>query len=345
MMLGTLTRTPLSLPRWFLGFCTTPGSLVVQKPVSTEASSVGLMPSLPVRGSSTPRGFTLIELLVVIAIIAILIALLLPAVQQAREAARKAQCTNNLKQIGIALHSYHDNSNMFPPGWIGVSGGAPDIHGNNGWGWAAHLLPEFDQAPLWKKINFNTFLTDPSNAAARSVTLPGFRCPSDSSNERWTILDETTLAPITEIPTANYVGSFGTTEIDDCELLAPGNSCSGDGVFFHNRGISFRDILDGTSSTFVVGERRTNRDVTPNWESTWMGIVPNGQEHFLRILGTADHTPNHPATHFDDYSSRHPSGVHFLLADGHVKFLANSIDGNLFRSLATRKGREVVTGF
>ena len=101
------------------------------------------------------HGFTLIELLVVIAIIAVLIALLLPAVQQAREAARRTQCKNNLKQIGLAIHNYHDAFNLVPPGWVGVTMGQPDVSGINGWGWASRLLPQIDQAPLRNLINDN----------------------------------------------------------------------------------------------------------------------------------------------------------------------------------------------
>src|SRR5262245_33661195 len=100
------------------------------------------------------RGFTLIELLVVIAIIAILIALLLPAVQSAREAARRSQCKNNLKQIGIALHDYHETNNCLPPGWLGVSGNQPDPNGPTGIGWASHLLPGLDNKSLFQQINF-----------------------------------------------------------------------------------------------------------------------------------------------------------------------------------------------
>ena len=106
------------------------------------------------RRNAVARGFTLVELLVVIAIIAVLIALLLPAVQQAREAARRTQCKNNLKQIGLALHNYHDNYNALPPGWIGVTNGGPDIYGLNGWGWASRILPQIDQSPLYNQLNF-----------------------------------------------------------------------------------------------------------------------------------------------------------------------------------------------
>ncbi|MBM4076801.1 MAG: DUF1559 domain-containing protein, partial [Planctomycetes bacterium] len=101
------------------------------------------------------RGFTLIELLVVIAIIAVLISLLLPAVQQAREAARRTQCRNNLKQIGLALHNYHDSFTAIPPGWIGVTANVPDIEGTNGFSWAVFLLPSMDQGNLYNRINFN----------------------------------------------------------------------------------------------------------------------------------------------------------------------------------------------
>src|SRR5882757_5475096 len=99
------------------------------------------------------RAFTLIELLVVIAIIAVLIALLLPAVQMAREAARRTQCRNHLKQIGVALHNYHDTFLTLPPGWIGVTAGQPDVSGVNGWGWASRLLPQLDQGPLYNLID------------------------------------------------------------------------------------------------------------------------------------------------------------------------------------------------
>src|SRR5262245_60462030 len=106
------------------------------------------------------RGFTLIELLVVIAVIAILVSLLLPAVQQAREAARRTQCRNNLKQIGLALHNYHTACNMFPPGYVA---GAPYPATTNGWSWCAQILPHLDQTPLYEKINFQLPVEDPVN--------------------------------------------------------------------------------------------------------------------------------------------------------------------------------------
>jgi prepilin-type N-terminal cleavage/methylation domain-containing protein len=127
---------------------------------------------------SRRRGFTLIELLVVIAIIAILIALLLPAVQQAREAARRTQCKNNLKQIGLALHNYHDAHDCFPFGW----GGTRPATGSPGYSAISQLLPFFDQAPLYNTINFSLPLTDPANDVPRRQELPILRCPSDFDN-------------------------------------------------------------------------------------------------------------------------------------------------------------------
>lgn len=295
------------------------------------------------RPRAAARGFTLIELLVVIAIVAVLIALLLPAVQAAREAARKSQCTNHLKQIGIALHNYHETSQCFPPGWIGVTSGQQDTHGLNGWGWASKLLHRMDQQSLYHQINFKLAVEDPANAAALRVALPMFRCPSDTSDQLWMMNDEASGAPLLQLPTANYIGSFGTAELDDCESVPVGQRCTSDGVFFHNHAIALREITDGTSTTFFVGERKTKP--TDGWHSTWVGIIPTGEERFPRILGSADHTPNNPAGHFDDFSSYHTTGGHFLMGDGRVKMIGTNIDENVYKHLATRAGREPIADF
>ena len=297
------------------------------------------------RSHHSSRGFTLIELLVVIAIIAILIALLLPAVQQAREAARRSQCQNNLKQIGIALHSYHENAKCLPPGWLGVAGGVPNVVGPTGWSWASHLLPQLDNTALHRKINFNATIDHASNANIRDQALPAFRCPSDPSPETWLLKNEATGAPIVTLPTANYVGSFGTTDLDDVALTPPGMIFSGNGVFCHNRPTRFVDISDGLSTTFLVGEHRTNTSVFPEWHSTWMGIIPAGEEAFVRTLAVSDHTPNHPSAHIDDFSSAHPQGAHFLMGDGRVKFLSQAVSTEVFQALTTKAGRESLTNY
>ncbi len=301
------------------------------------------------------RGFTLIELLVVIAIIAVLIALLLPAVQQAREAARRSQCVNNLKQLGLALHNYHDTHNALPPGWIGVTGNTSHMEGNSGFAWGAHLLPQIDQAPLYSRLNFNRECYDPAfNAIALATVLPGFRCPTDPSSEFWDLGEEDNPATIiARLPTANYVGNFGTEGPEDiCETAPyPAAQCRSDGIFYHNSSTRLRDLTDGTSNTVFLGEHRTDTRVSTvaatgiEWHSTWVGYVAEGAEAPVRFLAVADHTPNAPSLHIDDYSSWHTGGTHFLYGDGRVRFLTENVDINLFRGMVTRSGGEVLGEF
>lgn len=299
--------------------------------------------TIPARPRNSARGFTLIELLVVIAIIAVLIALLLPAVQQAREAARRSQCKNNLKQIGLALHNYHDIANGFPQGWVGVNSiGQADVFGGNGWGWASRILPQMDQGPLYNTLNFSRPMTHASHAAARVTQVPAYRCPSDVGELVWTINDDSGTA-LAQLASANYVGSFGISDIDSCESLSPPNRCLGEGMLFHNSFVRMADITDGLSNTYLAGEHKS--DLSLDWHSTWLGVVPQGEEAFVRILATADHTPNHPAAHIDDYSSHHIGGAHFLMGDGAVRFISTNIDGGIFQGLATRAGGEVVGEF
>ena len=301
--------------------------------------------------SRRARGFTLIELLVVIAIIAILIALLLPAVQQAREAARKTQCKNNLKQIGLALHNYHDSFLAFPSGWIGVEDGFPTAHdGGSGAGWGTMILPFMDQGNLYAVFDPNISIEDPLNDGFRLNTLEVFRCPSDPQPDRFEIEEEGSPGTvICELPIANYIGSFGTVELDGCENapgtapVLPNGQCMGDGVFYHNSRVLIRDIADGASNTFFVGERRTNEP--DGWYTTWVGRVAEGEEAFQRVLGSFDHTPNHPDSHFDDFSSRHEGGAHFVLADGHVRFVSENIDTAVYQGVGTINGGEVVGEF
>lgn len=292
------------------------------------------------------RGFTLIELLVVIAIIAVLIALLLPAVQQAREAARRSQCINNLKQLGLALHTYHDSMNVFPPGWIGAQAGVPNMQGPNGFAWGSHILPYIDQAPLYSRLNFNLSCLDASNQVARQTVLATFRCPSDPSTDIWSLGQEGNVTNIlTTLPTANYVGSFGTEGFEDiCENPPfPAAQCISNGMFFHNSAMRMADVVDGTSNTVFLGEHRTNN--TLGWHSTWVGVIPDADEAIARVLAVSDHTPNHPSLHIDDFSSPHVGGVHLLFGDGRVRFINQYIDTNVFRAISTRAGGEVTSDY
>jgi prepilin-type N-terminal cleavage/methylation domain-containing protein len=293
---------------------------------------------------SRRKAFTLIELLVVIAIIGILVALLLPAVQQAREAARRAQCKNNLKQIGLALHTYHDQHKFFPPGWIGVdlATRTPNPDGMSGWGWAAKLLPHVEQGPLYDQINPSLSLLDPFHTTVIKTHLPVYRCPSDQGNDVWTINDASGN-PLATLAVANYVGAFGTLELDDCVGQPLPFQCVGDGAMYHNSRLNSAKIPDGLSSTLFVGEHKTKDSL--GWYSTWSGVAAGGEDAYVRILAVGDHTPNHPESHFDDFSSHHVGGAHFVLGDGSVRFVSENIDIGLFQALLTISKNDVATEF
>src|SRR4051812_27752425 len=271
--------------------------------------------------SPQKRGFTLIELLVVIAIIAVLIGLLLPAVQSAREAARRASCVNNLKQIGLALHNYHEALNVFPPGYVSAQtkGSNPVFDGNDigmGWAWGSLILSQMEQAPISNAINFSLSTYYAENDTVTNVRMTSYICPSDTTRELVSVFgyyDSWFVPPGSPVwdylPGTNYVGMFGLGEIGD----HPGG---GEGCFFRNSRTSVASMTDGTSNTFAIGERsHTLSYVT--WTARSIGgwlyktsaveggtdkFNPDPEECWTQILGPVGledgiRTPNNPKAH------------------------------------------------
>ncbi len=302
-----------------------------------------------IRRSRTVRAFTLIELLVVIAIIAVLIGMLLPAVQSAREAARRAQCLNNLKQIVLALHNYHDTVAAFPPGYVSLTQGNQPSGSElgPGWGWAAMILGQIERRSLYDTVNFSLSSIDPSAPSVRAVTLSVFLCPSDAGGRGpLTIADAAGKVLVADLAAGQYVACAGQFEPEEF----PGTN---NGVFYRNSKIGIRDITDGTSTTLMIGER--SRNVA---DATWVGMIPSGlscnnptwpvQDCEASNVLVLAHTgpspdepwmdvPNNPKAGVDDFHSRHPGGCNFAFCDGSVRFVKETINPRVFSNLATRR--------
>ena len=325
------------------------------------------------------RGFTLIELLVVIAIIAILIALLLPAVQQAREAARRSQCKNNLKQLGLALHNYHDAARCFPPGVTR----ATSVSGvtNTTWGgFSAHtmLLPYLDQAPLYNKVNFSqTFYEDipagAGNVTTRRTVVPVFMCPSDSA-----------LRGSSEVGNNNYPMSTGSS-------VGWTGAVDSNGFFARDMIVRISDAIDGASQSIMASEHligdnsstaytpgdlvkaQTFPSGTPNRKWTQAQVKAYGDQCFAartnhhsvggqswmnpmmyETLFNTLATPNNPVptcyagTGGDGDGpgnfparSRHVGGVHVLLGDGAIRFVSDNINHDTWQALGSIRDSDI----
>lgn len=326
------------------------------------------------------RGFTLIELLVVIAIIAVLIALLLPAVQQAREAARRSQCKNHLKQFGLALHNYHDTFGTFPVSGTptnrdqtgaGCCNGAPRIS------WQVRVLPYMDQSPLYNALNMNAGLptatgvpqaawdsTLPGGKLARRQQVPYVRCPSDEFPED------------PDWAQASYSGSLGSNSTPSADptncnvwqpFAEPGTSGHGNttniraisGMFSRmGANIGIRDVADGTSNTIFVGEvlPACHDHRTGWWNSNGMGSAHASTVVPINNMTTCDKATAAEITHplctnknnwnFSwGFKSRHVGGAHFLLVDGTVRFLSQNINQTTYQRLGGRNDRQPVGEF
>ncbi|QDU52037.1 putative major pilin subunit [Gimesia panareensis] len=310
------------------------------------------------------RGFTLIELLVVIAIIAILIALLLPAVQQAREAARRSQCKNNLKQLGLALQNYHDTHGVFPPGGvIGLCGGTPptnltglqectDQHSLGG-NWLLYILPQMEQSPLWDKAAPVLNSRDPldyMNNIFGHYSPAAYRCPSHP----WDRRSNVAFRSLEHMSRGNYAANYGKGN-----LTASYTNSSG-GVFTINSSISIRDIKDGTSNTLLTGELNYINDNTSDARGAWVysgmggsafstGRNPNSTTP--DILPKCSSTTEMPCTEANDGTqiaalrSQHVGGVQVGLADGSCRFISENISQTIYQALGTRANREVIDNF
>lgn len=313
-------------------------------------------------------GFTLIELLVVIAIIAVLIALLLPAVQQAREAARRTQCKNNLKQLGLALHNYISSCNVFPFAQE-TGNSAPN---DNEWSAVSQLLPYMDQANVYNQLNFSLGITNAANTPAVNRELQGMRCPSDSQNNISGAGGAT-----------NYMANKGNG-IVWLGVLTPPNVGfpEQNGVMYYQSCVRFGDITDGTSSTAAFSERvladGNNGIVSPVADVFFSPLAPTTQDQAMQMCAAVDitnlsnqfplfmgapwahgqHTylhvtgPNSRSCGFFTQlravmppSSKHVGGCHLQLCDGSVRFVNDSVDLVVWRALGSRAGGEVIGDF
>lgn len=317
------------------------------------------------------RAFTLVELLVVIAIIGILVALLLPAVQAAREAARRSQCVNNMKQIGLALLQYEHTANRFPAARKGCDGPVaagiyPGVEcisqlSSDGYDLAYHgasafvmILPYVEEQQLfdlfkvqtvtiWDSFSGCRWCTDPSVKQAVAARPKAFVCPSDGDLQA--LADYKHEAPVrTDIATGSYANVAGT--------LGPPNSAAlkyqNDGTFFYNRRFKIAEILDGLSHTLFVGE--TIMGDTPIGSNIWT----NGNRGNSTMRTTANPLNTPPGVNGGAgtmvsntnianaaFQSRHPGGANFAYGDGHISFINDSIDLKVYQGLSTRAGEEV----
>jgi prepilin-type N-terminal cleavage/methylation domain-containing protein/prepilin-type processing-associated H-X9-DG protein len=317
--------------------------------------------------SSLRAGFTLIELLVVIAIIGVLIALLLPAVQSAREAARRAQCTNNLKQFGLALANYHEALGCYPAGYQTLIGGnalmgTPDPLTRDtgpGWAWGTMILPYLEQRPVYDAMNFSLPCWNPGNTTGAQTTMSVFLCPSASAAEPLYDVQDENGGLLARFSRSHYGANSGRQEawayaVDDWSNLS-------DGPFWRNSRTRVAHVRDGLSNTIFVGEHSPVLS-----DKTWVGVVPGSvicptpqfAFSFCDVAATQVllhsgpnpwenpplvHPPNARVAKLCQMYAEHPGGCNVLMGDGSVRFAKESINQRAWQALATIRGGEVVS--
>ncbi|MBA2114196.1 DUF1559 domain-containing protein [Bremerella alba] len=296
------------------------------------------------------RGFTLVELLVVIAIIGVLIALLLPAVQQAREAARRMQCSNNLKQLGLAFHNYHDTYGRFMTG------------GDTSWqfyavGWVPRIFPFIEQGTRYEAMEAISKDYMMTRSPYRSHNqdnpifgaVPGITCPSSPLGELSSDQSVTTNFPYQDIQGGlHYRGNSGSVDTDFVAAITSGDGYSKSGIIYPQSRTRFGDITDGTTNTFLLGETskisNTGFGGLKPW--TWGSTTYSNTDRLLIDHKMVRYPINYPGsygTNVTPFSSHHPGGAMFVMCDGSVKFLTETMPLDTLKATATRSNGEVVS--
>lgn len=322
------------------------------------------------------QAFTLVELLVVIAIIGILVALLLPAVQAAREAARRMSCSNNMKQLGLALHNYHDTFKVFPANFDGSLN-----QGRISFSWIVHTLPFIEQGPLYNQFDFrvdptNKFIDNNVNRPLRQTVIAALACPSNPHpnplpNRQQLDYNWTSGWDLNGART-DYKGNMGFiwTGWRDCSgtstpvgstsnapWIDPNSAITGfqnGGMFFYNGSLKIAQIIDGTANTVAVFEDHNwagglgppNRPYTSDWNYAGLWVAPMGAINQVDGAINSYPQPGGPNGNYDprctNWSSAHPGGAQCTLADGSVRFMSQTTDLNTLQAVSTRNGSESI---